>query len=89
MNKQTENYIALKPLADRFAEVSKSISDEDIKWIIKDTLRERISEELCSVEVPLEEIVSEWFEDETNVEWIVDTLRESIEKRLYNKESRW
>lgn len=89
MNKQTENYIALKPLANRFAEVSNSISDEDIRWIIKDTLREKISEELSNIEIPLEEIVNEWFEDETNVEWIVDTLRESIEKRLYNKESRW
>lgn len=89
MTQQTSDYISLKPLADRFKEVSKSISDDDIRFIIKDTLREKISEELMSLEIPLEQIVNEWFEDETNVGWIVDMLRGSIEKRLYNKESRW
>lgn len=42
MNNQTENYIVLKPIAERFNEVSKTISDEDIKYIIKVQLKNNL-----------------------------------------------
>ena len=42
MDKQTENYIILKPIAERFNLVAKDISDEDIKYIIKDAMKEQI-----------------------------------------------
>lgn len=42
MEKQTENYIILKPIAERFNLVAKEISDNDIKYIIKEAMREQI-----------------------------------------------
>jgi len=42
MDRQTENYIILKPIAERFNLVAKDISDEDIKYIIKDAMKEQI-----------------------------------------------
>lgn len=35
MTNQTQDYITLKPIAERFKEVANSISDEEIKSIIK------------------------------------------------------
>jgi hypothetical protein len=42
MNEQTENYIILKPIAERFNKVAKEISDNDIKYIIKEAMKEQI-----------------------------------------------
>ena len=44
MSKQTENYIVLKPIAERFNRIAKEISDDDIKYIIKDAMREQIKD---------------------------------------------
>lgn len=44
---------------------------------------------LYSVDIPLSEIVNEWFEDEDNSTWILDTLKKSIENKLSDKKSRW
>lgn len=88
MSKQTEDYISLKPIADRFREAAKSISDDELREIIKDGLRSKVREELDSIELPLEEITESWFEDEKNVAWILNSLKESIENRLYGR-SRW
>lgn len=86
MNKQTENYISLKPIADRFREVAKSISDNELKEIIKDGLRNKVREELDCMELPLEEIVEAWFEDDDNTLWILNSLKDSIENKLYGKD---
>lgn len=88
MSKQTEDYISLKPIADRFREAAKSISDEELREIVKDGLRSKVREELDCINLPLEEITKSWFEDEKNVAWILNSLKESIENRLYGK-SRW
>jgi hypothetical protein len=42
MNNQTENYIILKPIAERFNLVAKEITDNDIKHIIKEAMKEQI-----------------------------------------------
>lgn len=88
MSKQTEDYISLKPIADRFREAAKSISDDELREIVKDGLRNKIREEMDNINIPLEEITESWFEDENNVEWIINTLKESIENKLYGK-VRW
>ena len=88
MSKQTEDYISLKQIADRFREAAKSISDDELREIVKDGLRSKVREELDCMELPLEEIVESWFEDEKNVAWILNSLKESIENRLYGR-SRW
>lgn len=88
MSRQTEDYISLKPIADRFREAAKSISDDELREIVKDGLRSKVREELDCINLPLEEITESWLEDESNVEWIIKTLKESIENRLYGR-SRW
>jgi hypothetical protein len=42
MENQTENYIILKPIAERFNRIAKEISDDEIKSIIKNEMREQI-----------------------------------------------
>lgn len=85
MSKQTEDYISLKPIADKFREAAKSISDEELREIVKDGLRSKVREDLAFVNLPLEEITESWFEDEKNVAWILNSLKESIENRLYGR----
>ena len=89
MNKQTLDYIALKPLSDKFKEVCENISNDDIKNIIKDEIREKVKEELDGVEIPLCDIVEEWFSSYKNTEWVINTLKQSISNKLTNKETRW
>ena len=36
---QTENYIILKLIAERFNKIANSISDDEIKSLIKDEIR--------------------------------------------------
>lgn len=89
MNKQTYDYISLKALSDRFREVAATITNDEIKSIIKSQIKEKVKNELYSVDIPLSEIVNEWFEDEDNSTWILDTLKKSIENKLSDKKIRW
>ena len=89
MNQQTYDYISLKALSDRFREVAATITNDEIKSIIKSQIEEKVKDELYSVDIPLSEIVNEWFEDEDNSTWILDTLKKSIEYKLSDKKSRW
>ena len=88
MSKQTEDYISLKPIADRFRTAAQSISDDELKEIVRDGLRSKVREELDCMELPLGEIVESWFEDEDNIAWIINSLKNSIENKLYGKEQR-
>lgn len=89
MNQQTYDYISLKALSDRFREVAATITNDEIKSIIKSQIEEKVKDELYSVNIPLSEIVNEWFEDEDNSTWILDTLKKSIENKLSDEKSRW
>ena len=89
MNQHTYDYISLKALSDRFREVAATITNDEIKSIIKSQIEEKVKDELYSVDIPLSEIVNEWFEDEDNSTWILDTLIKSIENKLSDKKSRW
>ena len=46
MNRQTEDYISLKPIADRFKNVANSITDDEIRNMIKNSLQRQIDEQL-------------------------------------------
>ena len=52
-------------------------------------IEEKVKDELYSVDIPLSEIVNEWFEDEDNSTWILNTLKKSIENKLSDKKSCW
>lgn len=84
MTKQTEDYLSLKPLAERFKEVANKITDEEIDYIIRSKIKEQIEEQIdfSSLGIAIEETIENWFEDNENCNFVLDTLRESIERRL-------
>ena len=75
---QTENYIVLKPIAERFSKVASEITDSDIETIIKDVMKERIADviDFSSITDKISEFV------ENNEEIIVHAVLDSIAKRL-------
>ena len=75
---QTENYIVLKPIAERFSKVASEITDSDIETIIKDVMKERIADviDFSSITYKISEFV------ENNEELIVHAVLDSIAKRL-------
>ena len=89
MNNQTADYISLKPLADRFRKVAESINDDEIKDIIKSKIEEKVEEQLCISDVSLYTILEEWFDDDNNILWVMSTLKDSIENKLYDKKKLW
>lgn len=89
MNNQTADYISLKPLADRFRKVAESINDDEIKDIIKSKIEEKVEEQLCRSDVSLYTILEEWFDDDNNILWVMSTLKDSIENKLYDKKKLW
>ena len=75
---QTENYIVLKPIAERFSKVASEITDSDIETIIKDVIKERIADviDFSSITDKISEFV------ENNEELIAHAVLDSIAKRL-------
>jgi glyceraldehyde-3-phosphate dehydrogenase/erythrose-4-phosphate dehydrogenase len=78
MNNQTENYIILKPIAERFNRLAKEISDDDIKHIIKEAMREQIKGIFDFTR--LEDLTYDFIED--NQDNIKEMISESINNRL-------
>ena len=58
MTNPTQDYITLKPIAERFKEVAMSISDDEIKSIIKEELREQIRNQ-----VNFGSTIGQWVDD--------------------------
>ena len=88
MNKQTADYISLKPLADRFREVANQITNEEIDYMIRDELRRTIREQISDIDActyRLDDLIETWFDDQKNIDFIVETLKGSIKDKLYNK----
>lgn len=79
MTEQTENYIVLKPIADRFNEIAKSFSDEEIRSIIKNTMREQISKAFDFDRV--QDIVNEYIDNHS------DDIAEMVGKSIANRMS--
>ena len=75
---QTENYIVLKPIAERFSKVASEMTDSDIETIIKDVMKERIADiiDFSSITDKISEFV------ENHEEIIVHAVLDSIAKRL-------
>ena len=75
---QTENYIVLKPIAERFSKVASEMTDSDIEMIIKDVMKERIADVIDFS--PITDKISEFVEN--NEEIIIHAVLDSIAKRL-------
>jgi len=78
MSEQTENYIVLKPIAERFNRISKSITDEEIRSLIKSELRDQMRN--VNFGGLISEIASEWVDN--NQEVIEKLLLESYKAKL-------
>ena len=76
--KQTENYIVLKPIAERFSKVASEMTDSDIETIIKDVMKERIADIIDFS--PITDKISEFIENHEEI--IVHAVLDSIAKRL-------
>lgn len=46
MTKQTEDYLSLKPLAERFQEAANRITDEELDCIIRSKIKEQVEEQI-------------------------------------------
>ncbi len=81
---QIENYIILKPIAERFAKVANSITDAEIKDMIKSELRSRIRESIKqAVDYPMNGlgyIVEELIEN--NKDLIESEFKQGLARRL-------
>lgn len=84
MTKQTEDYLSLKPLAERFQEAANRITDKELDCIIRSKIKEQIEEQIdfSSLGIAIEETIENWFDDNENCNFVLDTLKESIERRL-------
>ncbi len=82
MTSQTQDYITLKPIAERFKEVANSISDEEIKSLIKEELRKQISSQ-----VNFGSTIAQWVEDmleddDSWIELVMKCMKESIKNKF-------
>ena len=82
MTNQTRDYINLKPIADRFKQIASTISDNEIKDIIKSELRRQIQEQ-----VDFGYTISQWVDDmleddDSWVELVRDCMKKSIKEKF-------
>ena len=78
MNQQTENYLILKPIAERFNRVASEITDDDIKYMITSLMKEKIEESINF------NVVSDIIDDYlyNHAEEIAHAAMDSLAKRL-------
>ena len=78
MKEYTENYLILKPIAERFGRVAAEISDDDIKYIIKQVMKEKIAEAINFDSVT--DLLQEWVDN--NSDTIIHAMQDSITERI-------
>jgi len=78
MSEQTESYIILKPIAERFNRIANELTDEDIRNIIKSELRNQIQK--LDFTSKIETIVEDYIED--NPEEILSMYKTGLKERL-------
>ena len=86
MTQQSENYLILKPIAERFNRVASEITDDDIKYIIKQVMKDKIQDAIDFSIV--EEKLTKWIDD--NSDQVVHAMQDAIAERLkLPKDYRW
>lgn len=78
MDNKTESYIILKPISERFNKIAKDISDDEIRSLIKSSIREEIQK--VDFAFQIQEIVNDYLDE--NNDYVVEALKKSISKRL-------
>ena len=80
MSNQVQDYISLKPIADRFKEVASTISDEEIKSLIKEELRNQIRNQ-----VEFGSTISEWVDEMLGEDEMAELVRSSLIESIKSK----
>jgi len=78
MNNQTENYIILKPLSERFNRVANSISDDEIKSLIKSEMINQLKQINFKYEV--EGIIEEYLDN--HADEVLGLYRQGLKDKL-------
>ena len=78
MKSQTENYIILKPIAERFNKIANSISDDKIKSLIKDEMRNQLKRINFSSQI--EDIISDYIDN--NQEDVLDLYKKELKNKF-------
>lgn len=78
MTQQTENYLILKPIAERFNRVASEITDDDIKYMITSLMKEKIADAINFNVVS--DIIDEYISE--HAEEIAHAAMDSLAKRL-------
>ena len=78
---KTEQYLILKPISERFNKVASEMSDEEVRQLITSTLKEKIQDELDSIDFgyAVQEVI------ETYVENCESDILTMIKTSLLNK----
>ena len=75
---QTESYIVLKPIAERFSRIANAITDDEIKDMIKSSLLKQLSNIEFGHMVGY--LVGDWVEN--NEEMICNYAHDAIKKKF-------
>lgn len=78
MSDKIENYIILKPISERFNKIANEITDDEIKSLIKEGIREQLSK--LDFSYSISEICENWIEN--NQKSIIETLKDGIIDKL-------
>lgn len=75
---QTESYIVLKPIAERFSKIANSMTDDEIKLLIKNGLKEQLDN--LNLGDIVADIASDWIAE--NEETIRKYTSEAIRQKF-------
>ena len=78
MTQQTENYLILKSIAERFNRVASEITDDDIKYVITSLMKEKIADAIDFSVVT--DVINEYIDSHS--EEIAHAAMDSLAKRL-------
>jgi uncharacterized membrane-anchored protein YjiN (DUF445 family) len=77
MSEQTENYIVLKSIAEKYNKVASSITEDEIRQLIKSVLKEKLDK--LDFTYQIDEILTEYLDGSK------DEIVEMFKKSLMNK----
>lgn len=78
MNNQTESYIVLKPIAERFSNIANEISDNEIKCMIKTALQNKLADAINFSSIT--DLINNYIDEHS--EEIAHATMDSIAKKL-------
>ena len=78
MNNQTESYIILKPIAERFNRIANSITDNEIKELIKSEMRNQLK--TIDFTVTIEEIIEDYLDNHSDE--VLNLYKNGLKEKL-------